>query len=184
MADVSSQRRDAHAGLVLPSKSPRASVSASQPAIRFIYRGPADGLGGAFGVQLPTQPCRAHTSGHRAALWLGPDEWLLIVPEDASGSLATQLRSARLTGGCLVDVSHRNAGIVIRGTKAAEILNAACPLDLDETAFPVGMCTRTLFGKAEFVLWRTGSDTFHLETWRSFLPYVVGLLTVAIRDLA
>ena len=111
-------------------------------------------------MQLPTQPCRASVSGNRAALWLGPDEWLLIVPEDASGSLATQLRAASLGRGCLVDVSHRNTGLIIRGTKVADILNAACPLDLDEAAFPVGMCTRTLFGKAEIVLWRTGSDTF------------------------
>ena len=95
-----------------------------------------------------------------------------------------QLRAASLGRGCLVDVSHRNTGLIIRGTKVADILNAACPLDLDEAAFPMGMCTRTLFGKAEIVLWRTANDAFHMETWRSFLPYVVGVLGVAIRDLA
>jgi sarcosine oxidase subunit gamma len=41
-------------------------------------------------------------------------------------------------------------------------------------AFPIGMCTRTLFGKAEIVLWRTGEAQFHIEVWRSFAGYVWG----------
>ena len=41
--------------------------------------------------------------------------------------------------------------------------------------FPVGMCTRTAFAKADIVLWRTGQSTFHLEVWRSFAAYVSGL---------
>jgi glucoamylase len=34
-------------------------------------------------------------------------------------------------------------------------------LDLDIEAFPVDMCTRTVFAKADIVLWRTAPDTFH-----------------------
>ena len=56
------------------------------------------------------------------------------------------------------------------------MLNAGCPLDLDLAEFPVGMCTRTVFAKADIVLWRTRADAFHLEVWRSFAGYVAGLL--------
>ncbi|OYV59613.1 MAG: hypothetical protein B7X01_02975 [Acidiphilium sp. 21-62-4] len=38
------------------------------------------------------------------------------------------------------------------------------------------MATRTIFAKADIVLWRTGIAEFHLEIWRSFAPYVVSLL--------
>ena len=38
------------------------------------------------------------------------------------------------------------------------------------------MCTRTVFAKAEIVLWRTAADTFRVEVWRSFADYVVGML--------
>jgi sarcosine oxidase subunit gamma len=38
------------------------------------------------------------------------------------------------------------------------------------------MCTRTVFAKADIVLWRTGEQTFHVEVWRSFAGYVTGLL--------
>jgi sarcosine oxidase subunit gamma len=82
----------------------------------------------------------------------------------------------------LVDVSHRQIGLVIEGERAALILAAGCPLDLDIRAFPVGMCTRTLLGKAEIVLWRTAETSFHLEVARSFAPYMARFLEQADRD--
>jgi sarcosine oxidase subunit gamma len=45
------------------------------------------------------------------------------------------------------------------------------------------MCTRTLFGKAEIVLWRQATDVFRLEVWRSFSLYVVQMLHEVAREL-
>ncbi len=136
----------------------------------------------AAGLHLTTQACRAVTQGERAALWLGPDEWLLIAPEREraalEGSLATAL--ARLPHS-LVDVSHRQSACVLRGPHAVTLLSAGCPLDLDESAFPVGMCTRTMLAKAEVVLWRTAVEVFRLEVWRSFVAYVSLFLAEAAR---
>jgi sarcosine oxidase subunit gamma len=44
------------------------------------------------------------------------------------------------------------------------------------------MCTRTLLGKADIVLWRTGAAEFHLEVWRSFSDYVLEFLQEAAQD--
>jgi sarcosine oxidase subunit gamma len=44
------------------------------------------------------------------------------------------------------------------------------------------MCTRTVFEKAEIVLWRTETFVFRIEVWRSFVPYVHALLTEAARE--
>lgn len=44
------------------------------------------------------------------------------------------------------------------------------------------MCTRTLFAKAQVVLWRTALNTFHLEVWRSFARYVQLLLLESARE--
>jgi sarcosine oxidase subunit gamma len=38
------------------------------------------------------------------------------------------------------------------------------------------MCTRTVFSKADILLWRTAEEAFHIEVWRSFAGYVTGLL--------
>jgi sarcosine oxidase subunit gamma len=39
-------------------------------------------------------------------------------------------------------------------------------------AFPLNACTRTVLGKSEVTLWRTGGEMFHLEVARSYMPYV------------
>jgi sarcosine oxidase subunit gamma len=62
------------------------------------------------------------------------------------------------------------------------LLAAQCPLPLDLAAFPVDMCTRTVFAKAEVVLWRTAPETFRLEVARSFARYVVDMLSEIARD--
>jgi sarcosine oxidase subunit gamma len=70
----------------------------------------------------------------------------------------------------------------VSGPRATEVVNAFNPLDLDPAAFPIGMVTRTVFAKAEVVLWRTAPDAFRIEVWRSFAPYVEGLLREAASE--
>ncbi len=161
-------------------------VTPGEPATRFSFRGgkaAQAALGDAFGIVLPVQSCRATVGQDRAALWLGPDEWLLIGKDGQAETLFAALESA-LAGvpHSLVDVSHRNISVLLSGPRAASALNTACPLDLALESFPVGMCTRTIFGKAELIIWRTGDNKFHLETWRSFGPYVWGLISLAQRE--
>jgi sarcosine oxidase subunit gamma len=120
-------------------------------------------------------------SGGRAALWLGPDEWLVI---DTAGSdpmvdcaKAKALHSA-------VDISHRQVAIKVSGPGAADVLNAGCPRDLSLAAFPVGSAARTVLGKIEIVLLRTGEDAFRVECWRSFSDYAFTFLAEAARDVS
>lgn len=142
------------------------------PAARFSLRGDPDELEAgcaAFGVARP-DALRTATADGRAALWLGPDEILLIGPPGTPPPDA----------GWPVDVSGRNIALSLTGTDAAEQLAAGCPLDLER--FGVGHCTRTLLGKADIVLWRTGADAWRVEVWRSFAAYVTLLLQQAARD--
>jgi sarcosine oxidase, subunit gamma len=139
----------------------------------------------AAALPMAATPCRAVVSGDWAALWLGPDEQLLIGPEAAGPAALATLRGMLLAlPHSLVDVSHRQCAIEVAGQHAATLLNTACPLDLDLPQFPVGACTRTVFGKMEIVLWRRGAEQFHLEVWRSFMAYATGLLTQAEAEFA
>jgi sarcosine oxidase subunit gamma len=167
-------------------------LRAMPPATRFILHGDAEARRRAatvWGVAGSEEALRAEVSAGRASLWLGPDEYLLLDSSEAGGSdehaadLARRLEAALGTAPhALVDVSHRQAAIAVHGAHAAAILNGACPLDLDISRFPVGMCTRTVFAKADIVLWRTGEQSFHVEVWRSFIDYVTGLLGVIAQD--
>ena len=156
------------------------------PATRFVLQGgPAAraAAGAAFGVPLPENPCRANASGSRAALWLGPDEQLLLGAVEDARFVAASLETA-LAGiaHSLVDVSQRQVALQLSGSRASEILSTGCPLDLEPGAFPPGMCTRTLFGKADIIVWRTGAAEYHLEVWRSFAGYILELLQEASQD--
>ena len=157
------------------------------PASRYVLRGGPQVMtaaGNALGLNISEVACRAAVNGTQAAaLWLGPDEQLLIAPESAELA-ATLTPALRDLPHSLVDVSHRQIALEVSGTHAADILNAGCPLDLDLSAFPVGMCTRTVFAKAEIVLWRTSTDVFHVEVWRSFASYVTEFLAEVAREVA
>ena len=154
------------------------------PCTRLILRGRAAAIEAAtapLGFVLPIQPCRAVTVQHRSALWLGPDEWLILAapPDPVAAALAQKLQPHPHS---LVDISHRHTAIELHGPAAADVLNAGCPLDLDTTAFPPGMCTRTVLAKSEMILWRVAGENFRLEVTRSFAPYVRHFLLEAARD--
>ena len=128
-------------------------------------------------MRLPMQPMQSLIAGNDAALRLGPDEWLLLMSADSAAAFRERSRSFDRTHGphaSLVEVTHRSVGFEIRGAQATWILNSGCPLDLSDTAFAPGACTRTLYGKVEIVLWRRPHDapTYYLECWRSFVPHL------------
>jgi sarcosine oxidase, subunit gamma len=168
----------------LPS-GPQLALAEAPLADRFIFRGDEEAraaCSASFGAELPKKLGSAGEGDDRAALWLGPDEWLLIVggvdaemfPVETEQALGSEPYS-------LVDVSHRQIGLTVSGPVSPRALSAGCPLDLHPSAFPVGMATRTIFDKAEIVLWRRDAETFQVEVWRSFALYLVAALTEAAR---
>jgi sarcosine oxidase subunit gamma len=184
MADVALGTSSPLEGFAFPA-GPRFTLAEAPPAARFTLRGTeAVGVacGMVFGAEPPSRLGLAGESAGRAALWLGPDEWLLIADgadaSDIGGVLESVLDG---TGHSLVDVSHRQIGLIASGSAAARVLNAGCPLDLDLRAFPAGFATRTLFDRVEIVLWRRAETTFHVEVWRSFAPWLVASLAEAAR---
>lgn len=159
-----------------------AHVTAAGPATRLSLRAGPDAvqaLSKALGVNLPTKPKTSASKGDRHALWLGPDEWLLI--DEKGGDLAAAAAMADALHSA-VDVSHRNTAILVAGPKAAEAIASACPQDLSPSVFPVGACSRTVLGKIEVVIFRTDEQEYRIECWRSFSPYAFGILAEGAED--
>jgi sarcosine oxidase subunit gamma len=159
-------------------------LTAAPAATRIALRAPAGSLkalSSALGVTVPSSPKTSGRKGGRAALWLGPDEWLVI--DESGADLMGALTKADVLHSA-IDVSHRNVAIIVSGPGAEATISAGCPQDLSLDAFPVGACSRTIFGKAEIVLFRTEDDTFRVECWRSFADFVFGLLAEGAEDAA
>jgi sarcosine oxidase subunit gamma len=179
MADLSTAR-------LQQAVAPSPLLRQLPPASRLVLRGGPQALVAAvdaLGLPRSESACRAVRKGDRAALWLGPDERLLIGPADAGQEMDGLLQRA-LAGmpHSLVEIGHAQSAFELSGARAATALNTGCPLDLDPAAFPVDMCTRTVFAKAQIVLWREGPETFRVETARSFAPYVTKILALAARE--
>ncbi|MCY6379213.1 sarcosine oxidase subunit gamma [Hoeflea prorocentri] len=166
--------------------SPLVRIEPAEPANRLVLRARPEAsaeLSKALGVKLPQKPksseqSKAAKTKGRRALWIGPDEWLIIA--DASADLTSVCGKVSALHSA-VDVSHRNTAITVSGPAAEATLNAGCPQDLSLDAFPVGACSRTLLGKAEVVLLRESEETFRVECWRSFSAYVFDFLADASR---
>jgi sarcosine oxidase subunit gamma len=157
-------------------------LSLAPAAVRASVRARPDAIGAlsaALGVTLPERPKHSVVANDRHALWLGPDEWYLIGPDGidfvALANSSGVMQSA-------VDISHRNIGIIVSGPGAATAINSACPHDLTEASFPVGACSRTVFGKMEIILYRTAEDEYRVECWRSFAEYCFGMLAEGAAD--
>ncbi|BCH14771.1 sarcosine oxidase subunit gamma [Mesorhizobium sp. L-2-11] len=154
------------------------------PAQRISLRAPdasVAALSKALGVELPRKPKTSAAKAGRTALWLGPDEWL-VIDEAGKDPLADCAEVAVLHSA--VGISHRNVAISVTGPAAAATINSGCPQDLSLDVFPVGAASRTILGKAEIVLLRTAADAFRVECWRSFSDYVFTFLSEAAGDAA
>jgi sarcosine oxidase subunit gamma len=161
------------------------SISVVAPKSRISLRvkeGDVAKIGKAIGVTLPTSQKSSVQSpkDDRAALWIGPDEWLVLGAEnvDFMGALS-KVKAVHSAA----DISHRNIAILVEGVKSLDVLMAGCPQNLSDDAFPIGACSRTVYGKSEVVIWRTDENTYHVECWRSFSDYVFKYMEQAAKGL-
>jgi heterotetrameric sarcosine oxidase gamma subunit len=146
------------------------------PMARFVLKGT---IGYGTGLSFQQEINHAEADGALHSLRLGPAEWLALAPDSERETLVAAIKGRASS---VVDISHRNVALSITGAKVCEVLNSGVPLDLDLAAFPIGMATRTLLGKAEILLWRKGEQAFHIECWRSFSFYVHAYLAEAARE--
>ncbi|MFC0590677.1 sarcosine oxidase subunit gamma [Novosphingobium aquiterrae] len=144
------------------------TVTLAQPMRRYSLRARDRALlEAALSLPLPAQI--GETRGPAACL--GPDEWLLRLPDHQPLAIPDGQRLG------ITEISERAVCLVVEGPRAAAVLMAGCPLDLDR--FANGRATRTVFETVEIVLLRTGESRFEVEVWRSFAPWLKSALEAA-----
>jgi sarcosine oxidase subunit gamma len=135
------------------------------------------------GASLPTQPNTVAGDASHAALWLGPDEWLVIGPPGSEGALEADLRK---NGTTVVDVSANRTTLELRVPRARELLEFGCPIDLDPRVFGPGRCAQTLLARANVLIWFVADDPepiYWLLVRPSFAAYVAMWLADAADGL-
>ena len=112
-----------------------------------------------------SQPLTVATAGAASALWMGPDEWMLVAP----GTGIPDAGALQAAGLIATDVSQGRACLRIAGRDARTLLAKGIPIDLHPRAFAPGRCASTSLARLGVTLHLVdGTPTWHLYAMRSY----------------
>jgi len=139
---------------------------------------------GVIGVALPLEPNTVAEGGEISALWLGPDEWLLLTPPDQQRDVVLTLKAALGdTFAAVNDLSGGQTVVRIQGTHAREVLSKGCPLDLHPRVFGPGQCAQSHISKTMALIRQIDdTPTYDVIIRRSFADYLARWLEEAARE--
>ncbi|WP_234542441.1 sarcosine oxidase subunit gamma [Streptomyces shenzhenensis] len=126
----------------------------AQVNVRLDAKSPAaDAVGPALGLQLPPDPNTVVHAGEVTAVWLGPDEWLVVGRPGTERELEDRIRAAAGDEPVAVtDVSAQRTTLLVGGPRARDLLAHGCALDLHPRAFGPGRCAQTTLARTQVVL--------------------------------
>ncbi|MCH7942317.1 MAG: sarcosine oxidase subunit gamma [Proteobacteria bacterium] len=159
-----------NAGVILCERRFRAKINLrGKPVKKFL-----DGVRKALGLTLPKTPNTTAAGKDLTALWLGPDEWLLVGPPGAEGGIAKRLRDAlKDQHAAITDVTEGRTVIGLAGRNAVDILMKGCPLDIHPRQFKSGDCAQSVLAKATIILHQTSAaPAYDIYVERSFADYL------------
>jgi sarcosine oxidase subunit gamma len=158
----------------------------AQLSLRLDADGPAAAsVAEVIGGALPTAPCTFVVTDEVEALWLGPDEWLLVAPPGTGAQLQDALRAAIGDEfGTVTDVSAQRITLCVSGSLTQEVLARGCAIDLHPQVSPAGTCVQTQLAQVGIIL-LVRDDTatsVRLLIRASFAPYVASWLVDACTE--
>lgn len=136
------------------------------------------------GIPLPLTPNTVTTGRNNRALWLGPDEWLIVAPDGRSADLSVRLEAA-LAGRhvSVVDVGASRTVLELGGSRAREVLEKGCTLDLHPRAFASGRCAGTIMAKIQLILEQTDdTPVYRLYVRSSYAGHMAEWLIDAMAE--
>ena len=146
----------------------------------------ASAVRGAIGCELPREANTYATGGDAMAVWLGPDEWLLVAAPGRSDAIASSLRRALAAKRHSVsDVSASRTVIEISGSDARLVLAKGCPLEVHASVFVPPRTAQTVLAKANVLIQCVdAAPKYRLFVRSSFASYLAEWLTDAARECA
>ncbi|MER5517378.1 sarcosine oxidase subunit gamma family protein [Streptomyces sp. NPDC002763] len=160
----------------------------AQVNVRLDAKSPAaDAVGLALGLQLPLEPDTVVHAGEVTAVWLGPDEWLVVGRPGTERDLESRIRTAAGDEPlAATDVSAQRTTLLVGGPRARDLLAHGCALDLHPRAFGPGRCAQTTLARTQVVLVARGETRagFWVLVRSSFAGYLVDWLLDAAVEYA
>jgi sarcosine oxidase subunit gamma len=132
-----------------------------------------DAVGSVLGLALPRVPNTTSADHDRLALWWGPNEWLLRMPDGTEKACASHLRDTlQGTHAAVTCVSDAYIVLEISGPEACELLCQGTGIDVHPGTFPTGRCVRTRFARTRVAIYvAAAARSYHLFVPRSYADH-------------
>ena len=120
--------------------------------------------------------------GDRAAVWMAPDELLLLLPHSQAGQAVARAGEVLAAHHHLaLDMSDARCVLRLTGPLVGEVLAKGAPCDISDRAFPPGSARRTHLGGIAVVFWRLDAETWEIAAFRSHARHLIAWLEDAAR---
>ncbi len=135
-----------------------------------------------LGFDLPKTARTSNTWGDLKALWLSPDQWLILCPGNRAQSLLGELTTA-LKGvhSLCVDVSDMRAIIRLEGAHARTTVMKGTSIDLTHGDYMPGTVRRMKFAEVGALLHIIEDNVIEVYVFRSYADYTWEFLLKAAR---
>ena len=159
------------------------SVKEISPVIKINLRGKKreflTNVGKNLNMILPTEANTSTTSDKLTAIWLSPDEWMVVSNELVSKDtnkyeLQEMLFNSisKTTLGAVVDVTDQFVQLELKGENIYEIFSAGSPFNFNEFKEKKGSTTQTVLNHVDVILHHKDEYIVNLFVRRSFSQHL------------
>ena len=159
------------------------SVKEITPVMKINLRGKKreflTNVGKNLNMILPTEANTSTTSDKLTAIWLSPDEWMIVSNELVSKEtnkyeLQEMLFNSisKTTLGAVVDVTDQFVQLELKGENIYEIFSAGSPFNFNQFREKKGSTTQTVLNHVDVILHHKDKNIVNLFVRRSFAEHL------------
>ena len=158
-----------------------------KPIMKLIIRGKTKDfitvIGKNLNMLLPTKANTSTSAEALTALWLSPDEWMLVSNNTISEETNTYeiedkliKNISKVNLGAVIDVSDQFVMINIKGSKVFDLFATGSPFNFNEFKNKKGSVVQTILTHIDVIIYFTGINEVNLLVRRSFSQHLYSWL--------
>ncbi len=159
------------------------SIKEISPVMKINLRGKKreflTNVGKNLNMILPTEANTSTTSDKLTAIWLSPDEWMIVsnelVNKDTNNYELKEMlfnSISKTTLGAVVDVTDQFVQLEFKGENVYEIFSAGSPFNFNEFKEKKGSTTQTVLNHVDVILHHKDENILNLFVRRSFAEHL------------
>ncbi len=136
-------------------------------------------IGKNLNLLLPTEANTSTISDKLTAIWLSPDEWMIVTNDEVKKDtneyqlneiLFNDISKSNL--GAVIDVTDQFVQLEIKGKNIYEIFSAGSPFNFNEFKDKKGSSVQTILNHIDIIVHNKGDEIVNLFVRRSFAKHL------------